>query len=92
MPDEIIRPREEVLFQQLHGEGVLLDTRTDHCFRLNTLGSRIWSQLQVGLAVPAIASEVAQEYDIALDRAEADVRAFLRGLQAQGLVTGDEQG
>ena len=37
-----VRANDEVLFQELHGEGVLLNLKTGVYFGLDPVGARIW--------------------------------------------------
>lgn len=86
MPDELMRPRDEVLFQELEGEAILLDTATECCFRLNPLGTQVWALLCAGQDGRGIAREIAALYQIPLSQAETDIGAFLQRLEANGLL------
>lgn len=53
---------------------------------LNQVGAEIWSFLQQGMKEEAVAEQMSSRYQIARESALTDVRGFLAGLEAQGIV------
>lgn len=66
---------------------VLLDVRGGLLLAANPIGARIWQLVERDVAPIEIAREIASVYDVPLDRARADVDAFVRALADRGLVT-----
>ncbi|MCM1056208.1 MAG: PqqD family protein [Firmicutes bacterium] len=57
---------------------------------LNQVGAEIWGFLQQGMQEEAAAEQLSSRYQIHRETALADVRGFLAGLEAQGVVIGKE--
>lgn len=55
---------------------------------LNESGARIWELASRGLAVPAIAEELAGQYGVDMKIVKEDVMQFLAGLEAVGVSIG----
>lgn len=53
---------------------------------LNQAGAEIWRLLQQGMEEEAVADEMHRRYQIDRESAMEDVRGFLAGLEAQGIV------
>ena len=71
-------------------ELVILNLAKGEYFALDALGARLWAGLQAGRSVEEIAADVVAEYDVASDRALADLVALGEELVAQGLMVRDE--
>ena len=69
---------------------VLLDVTGGCLLASNIVGARIWRLIEEQHTVSDIAHSIAGEFDIALDRATADVEAFVAALCARGLVSPEE--
>lgn len=82
-----VRQAEDVLFQDLDGELVLLSTKTGEYYGLNDVGTRIWILLQEGWELPAIVKSLQARYEVRIDQLLTDVRKFLTDLEASGLIT-----
>ena len=78
---------DDVLFQELGGEAVLVNTGNGRYFGLNELGARIWQGLSAGDSMTKMLTAVLAEYDVVEDRLVADVSNFLDALQEAGLVS-----
>lgn len=77
---------EEVLSREIDGEAVLLDLRSGRYFGLNATGARMWALLKDGMEIDAAAAAIVEEFDVDLDRAHADVQAFVDSLVERGLA------
>ena len=82
-----VSPRDGVLFQQLQDEAVLLNLESGQYFGFDPVGTRIWSLLAEGKALPEVASAITAEYEVDAARCEADLLKLLGDLEEQGLVT-----
>lgn len=65
---------------------VLLDTERGLVFAANPIGARIWQLLADGVPSDTIAERLATEYEVAIDTAAHDVRAFVASLVGRGLL------
>ena len=77
---------EDVLFQEVGGELVLLDMASENYFGLDEVGARIWSLLGEGKSLGAVLEILQQEYDVEPDVLERDVSDLLDQLLKSGLV------
>jgi len=59
---------------------VVLDIRRGTMFRLNPLGSQILDLLERGDSIPHIAERISEQFGIALDVVQTDVKEFLDSL------------
>ena len=81
--------RDVILTEMKDGTGVLLDLRSKFYFTLNDTGVAVWKMLAAGdPAEPrALAEKVAQRFDApSVEAVEADVKALLEELAAEGLL------
>jgi len=81
--------RDVILTEMKDGTGVLLDLRSKFYFTLNDTGVAVWKMLAQGdPAEPrGLAEKVAQRFDApAIEAVEADVKALLEELTAEGLL------
>ena len=86
-PASRVKVSEDVLFQELQGDAVLLDLKTGVYFGLDKVGTRIWHLLGEQPTVSGVISTMTQEYDVAEDRCSQDVVDLVGRLQEQGLLT-----
>jgi hypothetical protein len=68
------------------GETILLSMQSAEYYGLDSVGSRIWELVREPIQVAKIRDVIAREYDVELERCEADVLAFLRELAVRGLL------
>jgi hypothetical protein len=84
----VVRRNEEAMAERMVGETVVLDPDTDRYTRLNATGSRLWEALADGpTTAGALATTLADAFDIPKARARADVARYLRELERRELVT-----
>lgn len=82
----------DVVTQELEGEMVLLSLDRAEYFGLNETGTCIWSGIVDALSLSGIADRVAQQFEVDIERARADVLALAETLVKSGLArTADVQ-
>ena len=81
----VVASRDQVA-SDLGGETVLLGLRTARYYGLAEVGARIWELLREPISVSAISETIAREYEVSLERCEADVLRFLEELAEQELI------
>ncbi len=75
-----------VLFHEIEGETVLLDTETGLYFGLDQVGTRMWLLLKEHGNVGAAYRQLLQEYDVAPEQLEADLVRFVQTLASRRLL------
>ena len=86
MLDVTFSPTDDVHYQYLGEEAVLLDIRTGVYFGLDAVGTRIWDLLVQGTALGGIVEVLGQEFDAHRSTLVRDVTNFVQTLDAKGLV------
>jgi hypothetical protein len=81
-----IRANDDVLFQDLQGEGVLLNLKTGAYFGLDQVGTRVWQLLEQHEALSEIVAAILAEYDVPEARCAEDILALIADMEKQGLV------
>lgn len=79
----------DVLIQQVGGESVLLDLRSEQYFGLDPVGTRMMTLINEAGSVAAALDRLAEEYDVDRSTLEADALALLADCTAQGLLVID---
>ena len=75
-----------VLFRELAGEAVLLQTESGLYFGLDEVGTRIWSLLQQHGEVGRVYEQMLEEYTVSPERLRADLLQLLDTLTHRGLL------
>lgn len=83
---QALTPSQEVLHQELEGETVLLDLKSERYFGLDESGTRIWTLLIELKRPQAIVERMMQEFDVDEDTLRADVAELLTRLLDGGLI------
>ena len=79
----------EVLTQEVGGETVILDLKTESYFSLDEVGTRIWQLLQEQEDIQTITATMLDEYDVKEKQLEKDIQTLLTQLNKAGIVTLD---
>jgi hypothetical protein len=85
--DSRIRINDDVLWQELQGEAVLLNLKTGVYFGLNPIGSRIWALLADHGVIRDVIDAIVGEYDVEAPVCADDVIALVADMQKHALVT-----
>jgi len=80
---------DDVLFQELDGDAVLLSIKTGEYFGLNHTGAHMWQAISDGVALGEALESLAAMYEVQRATIIDDVVAFLRTLADMGLLTID---
>lgn len=81
-----LAPSGEVLHQELEGETVLLDLKSERYFGLDETGTRVWTLLIELKRPEAVIERMIQEFEVDEDRLRADVADLLTRLMDGGLI------
>lgn len=77
----------DVLFQELHGEAVLLNLKTGVYFGLDPVGTRVWQLLQAQTRISDLLQAMVAEYDVTEARCAEDLLALIAEMHAHQIVT-----
>ncbi|HEV8471302.1 MAG TPA: PqqD family protein [Methylomirabilota bacterium] len=86
LPGASIRVRDDVVFQDLEGEVVLLNLRSGVYFGLDPVGSRIWALIDGRRTAADIVGALTTEYEVDATTCEGDLVTFLTALRDNDLV------
>ena len=81
-----LKPSPDAVETTVGDETVILHLVNGTYYGLDPVGTRIWSMIKDGVAMPAICATLADEHGVALATVEADARIFLSDLEAQGIL------
>jgi hypothetical protein len=84
--DTILRHSDDVLFQEVGGEAVLLDLASEQYFGLDPVGTRIWELLDGGTALAQVHRTLCAEFDADAQRIGGDLLTLAQALADAGLV------
>jgi hypothetical protein len=82
-----VRIQDDVLFQELKGEAVLLNLKTGVYLGLNQLGTRIWQLLQEDGSLDRAKEVILQEYDVTPEKFAQELLDLVQQMEKQGLVS-----
>ena len=78
--------KDDVIFQPLGGEAVILNLRTEIYFGLDRVGTEIWQFLQEDKIVRTVVYKLLDKYDISEEQLANRLFEFIEKLEAKGLV------
>ena len=81
----------EALSQEVGGETVILDLRSESYFGLDEIGTHIWQLLQEQKSLQLIFDQMLSEYDVNEDQLENDINALLDEFLQAELITIEDQ-
>lgn len=82
----------EVVSQEVSGETVLLDLKSEHYFGLDEVGTRIWQLLREHADLQTIFDILLAEYDVAPEQLSSDIDTLITQLKDAGLIeAGDSE-
>jgi hypothetical protein len=81
-----VRVKDDVLFQELNGEGVLLNLKTGVYFGLDHVGTRFWQLLEKQTLLSGILEALLAEYDVPQERCAHDLIALVADMEKHELI------
>jgi hypothetical protein len=85
-PEASIRPAPGAVSRGGEGEALVLDLASDRFFRLDEVGTRVWSLIAGGSTLQRIVASLVAEFDVEAERAHEDTERLIGELAALGLV------
>lgn len=83
----LVRLSEQVLFQEIEGEAVLLNLKNEQYFGLNEIGTRLWHLLAENEETANLLTHLQSEYEVDEETLKNDLSVLINDLKTQGLVT-----
>ena len=81
-----VKISEDVLFQELQGEAVLLNLKTGVYFGLDTTGTRMWQLMGQHPLLTEVVQTMVQEYDVTKEQCAEDLLELVRKMEDHGLL------
>ena len=79
----------DVLSQEVDGETVLLDLKSENYFGLDEVGTRIWQLLNEGSDLQNVLNTLLAEYDVDEQQLKKDLQGHIAQLVDAGLISLD---
>lgn len=80
------QPNNDVLFQEVGGEAVLLNLGNENYFGLNEVGTRVWELLSKDGNLQRAFDTLYAEYDVTPEQLESDLLSLIDEMAKAGLV------
>jgi hypothetical protein len=88
--DSIVKIADDVIFQELEGEAVLLKLQSEIYFGLDTMGTRIWQLLKAHGQIRIVSERLLDEYEVEEEQLRHHLCEFIDRLHTKGLVEIEE--
>lgn len=82
-----VRTSPDALFQEIGGEGVILDLASSAYFGLDEVGARLWQLLQESPDLQIACNTLLTEYEVEADQLHQDIDKLITQLVDAGLAT-----
>lgn len=90
MSKKIITVSADVLAQEVSGEMVLLDLKSEQYLGLNEVGTRIWQLLQEHNELDVVSGILLDEYDVDAALLKADLDKLINEMLEAGIISLNE--
>jgi len=77
----------EALFQEIGGDGVILDLASANYFGLDGVGVRLWQLLQENSDLKVACDTILSEYEVEADQLHQDIAKLITQLVDSGLAS-----
>jgi hypothetical protein len=84
--DTIIKRKNDMLFNEIDGEVVILSIENSEYFGLDMIGSRIWELLEQPLSFKNLVTSLLEEYEVTEQQCIEDTLIFLNKLVDKKLI------
>ena len=80
---------EEALSQEVNGETVILDLKSESYFGLDEVGTRVWQLLQEHEDMQKVFDAMLEEFDVDANTLASDMKNLINDLIEKGLISSD---
>jgi phosphosulfolactate phosphohydrolase-like enzyme len=84
--DDVVSRASDVLFSQLDGELLAVDTSASYLYSLNDSAARVWELIEQPVRVGDVCARLSREFAVDDATCATAVLALLQGLRDAGLV------
>jgi hypothetical protein len=88
--DSVVKIADDVIFQELEGEAVLLNMQSEIYFGLDAMGTRIWELLKTHGRIQMVSEALLNEYEVGEEELRKHLCEFIDKLHTKGLVEVEE--
>ena len=81
------KPNDDVLFQEVAGEAVLLNLASERYFGLDPVGTHIWGLLNRNMPLQQVHQDLCETYEASPEQLQQDLLKLVTELAEAGLVT-----
>jgi hypothetical protein len=81
-----VKISDQVLFQEIEGECVLLNLKNEQYFGLNEIATRMWQLLSINPKTDLALRSLLDEYNVSEEILRNDMAVIIRDMQNQNLV------
>lgn len=85
-----VKASENVLFQEINGEFVLLNMESEQYFGLDEIGARIWEGIIEELSPSVVLHQIEELYDVEPDTLKKDYLNLIEEMKSENLVIIEE--
>ena len=85
--DSVVSYRQDIDTTDIDGDKVMMDLEKGQYFALNSVGSRIWEEIQSPVKISDVVDTLLYEYDVDRETCESSVIEFIEGLNNAGLLS-----
>lgn len=85
-PDTVLQRRNDLLFNEIDGEMVMLSIHNGEYYGMDKVGSRIWKILSEPIKLSCLVDKLILEYEINRDQCLIDTVNFLEKLHDKALI------
>ena len=82
----VLHRADDVTFQVVDGQAILLDLNAGHYFSLNKVGTAFWLQLDGRTTLASHAGALAHRYGVPYERVLADLTSLAQDLTDKGIA------
>lgn len=86
-PDTVLQRRNDLLFNEIDGEVVMLSVENSEYYGMDKVGSRIWELIQHPITLKDLVYKLMGEYEINEEQCISDTISFLNKLNNKKLLT-----
>jgi predicted nucleotidyltransferase len=81
-----VRLNPEVLAQRVENDLVLVHLDTNQIYKLNDSAARLWELLEADFDLDQAKQQLAQEFEVSMERLEQDIAAVLKSLAENDFI------
>ena len=85
-PDTVLQRKNDLLFNQIDGEIVMLSIENSEYYGMDKVGSRIWELLEQPVRFKELVDKLMEEYEVSEEQCTTDTLNFITKLCDKKLI------